>query len=42
MVLKTTAPGSVDVVNRASVSQATFDPNLANNAATLTTRVSGK
>jgi uncharacterized repeat protein (TIGR01451 family) len=42
LVVKTTAPGSVDIVNTATVSPATFDPNLANNSATLVTRVSGK
>ena len=42
LVLKTTAPGSVDVINTASVSALTFDPNPANNSATLVTRVAGK
>jgi uncharacterized repeat protein (TIGR01451 family) len=40
--VKTTAPGSVNISNTAAVSPGTFDPNLANNSATLVTRVSGK
>jgi len=42
LVVKVTAAGSVDIVNTATASSGTFDPNPANNAATLTTRVSGK
>ena len=42
LVVKVTAPGSVDILNTPTVSSATFDPNAANNSATLTTRVSGK
>jgi uncharacterized delta-60 repeat protein/uncharacterized repeat protein (TIGR01451 family) len=40
--VKATAPGSVDITNTATVTAATNDPNLANNSATLVTRVSGK
>jgi uncharacterized repeat protein (TIGR01451 family) len=40
--VKTTAPGTVNIVNTATVRPATFDPKPANNVATLTTRVSGK
>ena len=42
LVVKTVAAGSVDVVNTATVSALTFDPNTANNSATLVTRVPGK
>jgi hypothetical protein len=42
LVVKAAAPGSVDVANTATASADTFDPNLANNSATLVTRVSGK
>ena len=41
-IVKTTAPGSVNISNTATASAGTFDPNAANNAATLVTRVSGK
>jgi uncharacterized delta-60 repeat protein/uncharacterized repeat protein (TIGR01451 family) len=41
-VVKVTAAGSVDIRNTATVSAGTFDPNVTNNTATLTTRVSGK
>jgi uncharacterized delta-60 repeat protein/uncharacterized repeat protein (TIGR01451 family) len=40
--VKATAPGSVDIINTATVTAATNDPNPANNSATLVTRVSGK
>ena len=42
LVVKTTAPGASDISNTASVTALTFDPNPANNSATLITRVSGK
>jgi Domain of unknown function DUF11 len=42
LIVKTTAPGSVDISNTARVESASFDPNGANNSATLVTRVSGK
>jgi uncharacterized repeat protein (TIGR01451 family) len=38
-VAKVKAPGSVLINNTASVSAATFDPNLANNTATLVSKV---
>jgi uncharacterized repeat protein (TIGR01451 family)/uncharacterized delta-60 repeat protein len=40
--VKVKAPGSVNITNTATVSAATYDPNLANNSAVLVTRVSGK
>jgi|ERR671919_1528032 hypothetical protein len=42
IVVKTTAPGSVDVINTATVTAVTNDPNSANDSATLVTRVSGQ
>jgi uncharacterized repeat protein (TIGR01451 family) len=38
-VVKVTTPGNVLVNNTASVSAATFDPNLANNSSTLSSKV---
>jgi len=38
-VVKVTTPGNVLVNNTASVSEATFDPNPANNTSTLSTKV---
>ena len=38
-VVKVTTPGNVLVTNNASVTEATFDPNLANNRSTLSTKL---
>jgi uncharacterized repeat protein (TIGR01451 family) len=38
-VVKVTTPGNVLVNNTATVSEATFDPNLANNTSTLSSKV---
>jgi hypothetical protein len=38
-VVKVTTPGSVLVNNTASISEATFDPNIANNTSTTNTKV---
>jgi uncharacterized delta-60 repeat protein/uncharacterized repeat protein (TIGR01451 family) len=42
LIVKTVAPGSVNISNIVAVAAATFDPNTANNSATLVTRVAGK
>jgi uncharacterized repeat protein (TIGR01451 family)/uncharacterized delta-60 repeat protein len=40
--VKATAPAGESITNTATVSAATYDPNLANNTSTLITRMSGK